>query len=189
MAALPTSYSLPTLRRRTNSTRISQRAGWKGDTRKGSSFCMSSTMLFSVPLTCFKYLRLVSPLLRWRRSSSRAISGCRRAQATQPFFSQQLAALSSGSSISIPSGLPGQGSQPSTSPIGVNILWFITLVLLYAPYKRARIRAFFAEGIERLCLIVAVEALRHAEFFPWPNSALLYLSPDHHIQPRISDHF
>jgi hypothetical protein len=98
-------------------------------------------------------------------------------------ISQQLAALSSGSSISIPSGLPGQDFQPSTSAVRVNILWFISLVLSltcallatlmqqwvrqylqtsqrwYAPYKRARIRAFFAEGIEQFGLPAAVEAL------------------------------
>jgi hypothetical protein len=98
-------------------------------------------------------------------------------------ISQQLAALSSGSSISILSGLPGQDFQPSSSAIRVNILWFISLVLSltcallatlmqqwvrrylqtsqrwYAPYKRARIRTFFAEGIERFGLPVAVEAL------------------------------
>ena len=98
-------------------------------------------------------------------------------------ISQQLAALSSGSSITIPSGLPGQNFQPSTSAIRVNILWFVSLVLSltcallatlmqqwvrrylqttqrwYAPYKRARIRTFFAEGIERFSLPAAVEAL------------------------------
>ena len=98
-------------------------------------------------------------------------------------ISQQLAALSSGASISIPPGLPGQAFRPSTSAIRVNILWFISLVLSltcallatlmqqwvrrylrasqrwYAPYKRARIRAFFAEGVERFGLPVAVEAL------------------------------
>ena len=65
----------------------------------------------------------------------------------------------------------------------MNILWFVSLVLSltcallatlmqqwvrrylqtsqrwYAPYKRVRIRAFFAEGIERFRLPVAVEAL------------------------------
>jgi Family of unknown function (DUF6535) len=98
-------------------------------------------------------------------------------------ISQQLAALSSGTSISIPSGLPGQAFQPSASAVRVNILWFISLVLSltcallatlmqqwvrrylqasqpwYATYKRARIRAFFAEGVERFGLPLAVEAL------------------------------
>lgn len=107
-------------------------------------------------------------------------------------ISQQLAALSSGSSISVPSGLPGQDFQPSTSAVRVNILWFISLVLSltcallatlmqqwvrryvqnsqrwYSPYKRARIRTFFAEGIERFRLPVAVEvlpALLHVSVF------------------------
>jgi hypothetical protein len=98
-------------------------------------------------------------------------------------ISQQLSALSSGASISIPPGLPGQAFRPSVSAVRVNILWFISLVLSltcallatlmqqwvrrylqasqrwYAPYKRARIRAFFAEGVGRFGLPVAVEAL------------------------------
>jgi hypothetical protein len=98
-------------------------------------------------------------------------------------ISQQLAALASGSSISIPSGLPGQDFQPSASAVRVNIFWFISLVLSltcallatlmqqwvrrylqtsqrwYASYKRVRIRTFFAEGIERFGLPTAVEAL------------------------------
>ena len=98
-------------------------------------------------------------------------------------ISQQFAALSAGSSVSIPSGLPGQDFQPSTSAVCVNILWFINLVLSltcallaaltqqwarrylqtsqrwYAPYNRARIRAFFAGGVERFGLPIVVEAL------------------------------
>ena len=107
-------------------------------------------------------------------------------------ISQQLAALSSGTSFSIPSGLPGQPFQPSASAVRVNTLWFLSLVLSltcallatlmqqwvrrylqasrpwYAPYKRARIRAFFAEGVERFGLPRAVEALPallHASVF------------------------
>ena len=98
-------------------------------------------------------------------------------------ISQQLAALSSGTSITIPPGLPGQDFRPSASAVRVNVLWFVSLVVSltcallatlmqqwvrrylqtsqhsYAPYKRARIRAFFAEGIERFGLPTAVEAL------------------------------
>jgi len=98
-------------------------------------------------------------------------------------ISQQLAALSSGTPFSIPSGLPGQPFRPSASVVRVNTLWFLSLVLSltcallatlmqqwvrrylqasrpwYAPYKRARIRAFFAEGVERFGLPRAVEAL------------------------------
>jgi len=98
-------------------------------------------------------------------------------------ISRQLAALSSGTQISIPSGLPGQPFRPSAAAIRVNTLWFLSLVLSlmcallatlmqqwvrrylqasrpwYAPYKRTRIRAFYAEGVERFGLPRAVEAL------------------------------
>jgi hypothetical protein len=72
---------------------------------------------------------------------------------------------------------------PSTSAVWVNLLWFLSLVISLtcallatllqqwtrrylrlthprcSPHKRARIRAFFAEGVERLHLPWAVEAL------------------------------
>ncbi|KAF8266281.1 hypothetical protein EI94DRAFT_217343 [Lactarius quietus] len=107
-------------------------------------------------------------------------------------ISQQLAALSNGTSISIPSTLPNQTFRPSTSAVRVNILWFLSLTLSltcallatlmqqwvrrylqvsqrwYAPYKRARIRTFFAEGVTRFGLPRAVEALPallHASVF------------------------
>lgn len=107
-------------------------------------------------------------------------------------ISQQLAALSSGTPFSIPSGLPNQPFRPSASAVRVNTLWFLSLVLSltcallatlmqqwvrrylqasrpwYAPYKHARIRAFFAEGVERFGLPSAVEALPallHASVF------------------------
>ena len=107
-------------------------------------------------------------------------------------ISQQLAALSSGTPFFIPSGLPGQPFRPSASAVRVNTLWFLSLVLSltcallatlmqqwvrrylqasrpwYAPYKRARIRAFFAEGVEQFGLPRAVEALPallHASVF------------------------
>lgn len=107
-------------------------------------------------------------------------------------ISQQLAALSNGTSISIPSTLPSQTFRPSTSAVRVNTLWFLSLTLSltcallatlmqqwvrrylqvsqrwYAPYKRARVRTFFAEGVERFGLPRAVEALPallHASVF------------------------
>ena len=107
-------------------------------------------------------------------------------------ISQQLAALSNGTSISIPSTLPSQTFRPSASAVRVNTLWFLSLTLSltcallatlmqqwvrrylqvsqrwYAPYKRARIRTFFAEGVERFGLPGAVEALPallHASVF------------------------
>ncbi len=107
-------------------------------------------------------------------------------------ISQQLAALSNGTPISIPSTLPSQTFRPSASAVRVNTLWFLSLILSltcallatlmqqwvrrylqvsrrwYAPYKRARIRTFFAEGVERFGLPHAVEALPallHASVF------------------------
>ena len=107
-------------------------------------------------------------------------------------ISQQLAALSNGTSISIPSTLPNQSFRPSGSAVRVNALWFLSLTLSLtcallatlmqqwvrrylqvsqrwdAPYKRARIRTFFAEGVERFGLPYAVEALPallHASVF------------------------
>jgi Family of unknown function (DUF6535) len=107
-------------------------------------------------------------------------------------ISQQLAALASGTQITIPSGLPGQPFRPTASAVRVNTLWFLSLALSltcallatlmqqwvrrylqasqpwYAPYKRARIRTFFAEGVDRFGLPRAVEALPallHASVF------------------------
>ena len=107
-------------------------------------------------------------------------------------ISQQLAALSRGNTISIPSGLPSSTFSPSASAVRVNTLWFLSLVLSltcallatlmqqwvrrylqvtqrwYAPYKRARVRTFFAEGVEQFGLPRAVEALPallHASVF------------------------
>ncbi|KAI0264163.1 hypothetical protein BC834DRAFT_273896 [Gloeopeniophorella convolvens] len=100
--------------------------------------------------------------------------------------SQQLAALSTGAPA--PAALNASeiesGFRPTNAAIRVNILWFFSLSLSlynalmatlmqqwtrkylqsvinrpYAPAKRARIRAFFAEGIERFQFITAVEAL------------------------------
>ncbi|KAF8492545.1 hypothetical protein F5888DRAFT_1927607, partial [Russula emetica] len=146
-----------------------QSESWKGDTEGILVF----TGLFSATVAAF----LIESYKQLQPSSSDTVI------LLLSQISKQLAALSSGSSISIPSGLPGQDFQPSSSAIRVNILWFISLVLSltcallatlmqqwvrrylqtsqrwYAPYKRARIRTFFAEGIERFGLPVAVEAL------------------------------
>lgn len=80
-----------------------QSESWKGDTEGILVFVCRPTILFFVPLTYFKYLRLVSSLLRWRRSSSRAISSCSRTQATQSFFSSR---KSHNNSLPSPVALP-----------------------------------------------------------------------------------
>jgi hypothetical protein len=66
-----------------------QSESWKGDTEGILVFVCRRTILFLVSLTSLKYVRLVSSLLRWRRSSSRAISSCSRAQVTQLFSSSR----------------------------------------------------------------------------------------------------
>ncbi|KAH9957134.1 hypothetical protein BC827DRAFT_1157447 [Russula dissimulans] len=151
---------------------------WKGDTEGILVF----TGLFSATVAAF-----IIESYKQLQPSSSDITVLLLAQ-----ISQQLAALSSGNPISIPPGLPGQAFQPSASAVRVNTLWFLSLALSltcallatlmqqwarrylqasrswYAPYKRARIRAFFAEGIERFGLPRAVEALPallHASVF------------------------
>ena len=80
-----------------------QSESWKGDTEGILVFVCRRTTLFLMPLTCFKYVRLVSSPLRWRRSSSRAISNCSQAQATQSFFSSR---RSHNNSLPFPVALP-----------------------------------------------------------------------------------
>ena len=97
----------------------------------------------------------------------------------------QILADSNGSQVLIPPTLPNPTTpfSPPTSAVWVNSLWFLSLVISltcallatflqqwarrymrvtqtrYSPHKRARIRAFFAEGVEKLHLPWAVEAL------------------------------
>ena len=97
----------------------------------------------------------------------------------------QILADSNGSQSLIPPSLPNPSIpfSPPTSAVWVNSLWFLSLVISltcallatllqqwarrymkviqtrYAPHKRARIRAFFAEGVDKLHLPWTVEAL------------------------------
>src|SRR5260221_3195871 len=97
----------------------------------------------------------------------------------------QILADSNGSQVVIPPTLPNPSIpfSPPTSAVWVNSLWFLSLVISltcallatllqqwarrymkatqtrYSPHKRARIRAFFAEGVEKLHLPWTVEAL------------------------------
>ena len=118
-------------------------------------------------------------------------------QDTSAFYlatiSQQLAQLN-GTQISIPSSLsnPAVSFTPPTWAVWVNALWFMSLVISitcailatllqqwarrylkvayprYSPHKRARIRAFYRKGVERLHLPWVVEglpALLHISLF------------------------
>ena len=97
----------------------------------------------------------------------------------------QILADSNGSQVIIPPTLPNPSTpfSPPSSAVWVNSLWFLSLAISltcallatslqqwarrytrvtqtrYSPHKRARIRAFFAEGVEKLHLPWAVEAL------------------------------
>jgi len=118
-------------------------------------------------------------------------------QDTSAFYlatiSQQLAQLN-GTQISVPSSLsnPADSFTPPTWAVWVNALWFMSLVISitcailatllqqwacrylrvayprYSPHKRARIRAFYRKGVERLHLPWVVEglpALLHISLF------------------------
>ena len=116
----------------------------------------------------------------------------------------QLLANANGSPVSIPSTLVNPSIQfaPPKYAIWVNSLWFLSLTISlgcallatllkqwvrryvkitqprYCPHKRARIRSFFAEGINRLHLPWAVEVLPtllHISVFLFFGGLLIYL--------------
>lgn len=99
-------------------------------------------------------------------------------------ISQQLSSSPNGASPSAPLTFPSQTPfQPTSSAVRVNAFWFTSLATStacalwatlmqqwtrryvqvadrpYNPPKRARIRAFFADGVERFGLAAAVEVL------------------------------
>ena len=99
-------------------------------------------------------------------------------------ISQQLSSSPNGASPSAPLTLPSQTPfQPTSSAVRVNVLWFTSLATStacalwatlmqqwirryvqvadrpYYPPKRARIRAFFADGVEKFGLGAAIEVL------------------------------
>jgi len=100
------------------------------------------------------------------------------------FYLANIYQILNGSQIVIPPSLSDPSTfSPPTSAVWVNSLWFLSLVISltcallatllqqwarrymrvtqkrYSPHKRARIRAFFAEGVDKLHLPWAVEAL------------------------------
>ncbi|KAI0298951.1 hypothetical protein BC826DRAFT_1120995 [Russula brevipes] len=121
----------------------------------------------------------------------------------------QLLAAANGTHVPIPSTLldPLAPFSPPTHAIWVNTFWFLSLVISltcallatllqqwarryikitqprYSPDKHARIRAFFSEGVERLHLPWAVEALPallHISLFLFFSGLLVFLSNIHH---------
>ncbi|KAI0255032.1 hypothetical protein BJV78DRAFT_1279643 [Lactifluus subvellereus] len=121
----------------------------------------------------------------------------------------QLLANANQSHISIPSTLsnPSFTFSPPKQAIWVNSLWFLSLAISltcallatllqqwarryirvtqprYNPHKRARLRAFFAEGVDNLYLPWVVEALPtlvHVSLFLFFSGLLVFLSNIHH---------
>ena len=135
---------------------------------------MSKTGLFSAAVAA-----LVAVSVQDLKPSSQDISAFYLASI------YQVLANTNGSQIIIPPTLPNPTTpfSPPTAAVWVNSLWFLSLVISltcallatllqqwarrymkvtqtrYSPHKRARIRAFFAEGVEKLHLPWAVEAL------------------------------
>ncbi|KAI0297591.1 hypothetical protein B0F90DRAFT_1938659 [Multifurca ochricompacta] len=124
-------------------------------------------------------------------------------QDTSAFYLQNIYQLLADRNTSVP---PTLTRPPAFSPpkyaIWVNSLWFLSLVISltcallatllqqwarrylkatrtrYSPHKRARIRAFFAEGVEKLHLPWAVEALPallHVSLFLFFAGLLVFL--------------
>jgi hypothetical protein len=119
-----------------------------------------------------------------------------------------LIASNGSQTISLPPAPPNPSTfKPPISAIWFNSLWFSSLVISitcallatslqqwarryvrmtqprYSPHKRARIRAFFAEGIDKLHLPWAVEALpalRHISVFLFFAGLLVFLSTVNH---------
>ncbi|KAI9443791.1 hypothetical protein H4582DRAFT_1916694 [Lactarius indigo] len=116
--------------------------------------------------------------------------------------------LSNGSQTSVQAYVPPSSSfKPPTSAVWVNALWFLSLVISLfcallatlqqhwarrylrltqpqcAVHKRARLRAFFAEGVERFHLAFAVEAipaLLHVSVFLFLTGLVISLFTIHH---------
>ncbi|KAH9167293.1 hypothetical protein EDB89DRAFT_132639, partial [Lactarius sanguifluus] len=116
--------------------------------------------------------------------------------------------LSNGSRISAPAYVaPSSPFKPSTSAVWVNTLWFLSLVISLfcallatlqqhwarrylrltqpqcAVHKRARLRSFFAEGVERFHLAFSVEAipaLLHISVFLFLTGLVISLFTIHH---------
>jgi len=134
------------------------------------------------------------------------------AQDTSTFYLAIITQILAASNASLTISLPPVPPNPSTfkapkSAIWFNSLWFSSLVISltcallatslqqwarrylrvaqprYSPHKRARIRAFFAEGIEKLHLPWAVEtlpALLHISVFLFFAGLVVFLSSVHH---------
>jgi hypothetical protein len=119
-------------------------------------------------------------------------------------ISQQLVSISNGTPLTSVAGQSSQPFQPTTSAVRVNALWILSLVLSLtcalsatlvqqwarqylrhalrrgAPHKRARMRAYIFDGIERFKLnraIEAITALLHVSVFLFFAGLVDFFSP------------
>ncbi|KAI0293702.1 hypothetical protein B0F90DRAFT_1642314, partial [Multifurca ochricompacta] len=126
----------------------------------------------------------------------------------------QLVANANGSNVTISPSLsnPSTSFSPPNWAVCVNSLWFLSLAISitcallatllqqwarryvkitqprYSPHKRARIRAFFAEGVEKLHLPWAVEALPtlvHFSLFLFFAGLLIFLFNINHTVFKV----
>ncbi|KAH9983037.1 hypothetical protein BJV74DRAFT_718542, partial [Russula compacta] len=162
---------------------------WKGD----ADGILVFTGLFSATVAA-----LASISIQDLRPNSQDISAFYTAHICQ------LLANANGSYVPIPSTIPDPSApfSPPTYAIWVNSLWFLSLTMSltcallatllqqwarryvritqprFSPHKRARIRAFFSEGVDKLHLPWAVEALPtllHLSLFLFFAGLLIFL--------------
>ncbi|KAI0262517.1 hypothetical protein BC834DRAFT_828784, partial [Gloeopeniophorella convolvens] len=164
--------------------------GWKGD----ADGILVFTGLFSATVATFLGISLQSLQ--------------QNSQDTSAFYLAHLYQLNAaGAANGTPPSLPSTLSDPTTfsvpaSAIWVNVLWFISLVMSltcallatllqqwarrylrltrprYSLHRRARIRAFYAEGVVKLRLPTVVEALPgllHASVFIFFAGLIVFL--------------
>jgi len=160
----------------------------------------SKTGLFSAAVAAF-----VAVSVQDLKPSSQDISA---------FYLANIYQILNGSQIVIPPSLSDPSTfSPPTSAVWVNSLWFLSLLISltcallatllqqwarrymrvtqkrYSPHKRARIRAFFAEGVDKLHLPWAVEALPallHLSLFLFFAGLAVYLFNINHTVFKVA---
>ena len=127
----------------------------------------------------------------------------------------QILADSNGSQVIIPPTLPNPSIpfSPPNSAVWVNSLWFLSLIISltcallatllqqwahrymkvtqtrYSPHKRARIRAFFTEGVDKLHLpwtVEALPALLHLSLFLFFGGLAVFLFNINHTVFKVA---
>ncbi|KAI0273387.1 hypothetical protein BC834DRAFT_965926 [Gloeopeniophorella convolvens] len=122
---------------------------WKGDTDGIYISIRAITDLFSASVATFL-----------RNTYQGFQPNSQDASAFYLFRIYQQSTSDDGSHVPIPSTISDPATfSPSATTIRVNVLWFLNLVTRYQPYERARIRSFYAEGVEKFRVSWAIDAL------------------------------